>query len=88
VPFDHTSVLRFIEWRWGLQPLTVRDATANNLAEALDFGKAENKAPAYAVAPGPYGGACPSTSAPSTLVSEERDWIAVRALAQSYGWSL
>ena len=37
VPFDHTSVLRMIEWRWDLPPLTVRDATANDLAEALDF---------------------------------------------------
>ena len=34
---DHTSILRMIEWRWGLEPLTVRDATANNLADVLDF---------------------------------------------------
>ena len=33
--FDHTSVLRMIEWRWGLAPLTVRDETANNLADEL-----------------------------------------------------
>jgi phospholipase C len=30
VVFDHTSVLRLIEWRWNLAPLTVRDATANS----------------------------------------------------------
>ena len=24
--FDHTSVLKLIEWRWGLEPLTERDA--------------------------------------------------------------
>ena len=24
--YDHTSVLKFIEWRWGLAPLTARDA--------------------------------------------------------------
>jgi len=35
--YDHTSVLKMIEWRFGLQPLTVRDAAANNLAEVLDF---------------------------------------------------
>jgi phospholipase C len=35
--YDHTSVLRMIEWRFGLPPLTVRDAAANNLAEVLDF---------------------------------------------------
>jgi phospholipase C len=37
--FDHTSVLKLIEWRWGLQPLTARDASSDvgNLALALDF---------------------------------------------------
>jgi phospholipase C len=36
-PYEHTSVLKMIEWRWGLKPMTVRDASAKNLAEALDF---------------------------------------------------
>jgi len=36
-PFDHASVLKLVEWRWGLQPLAARDAAANNLAEVLDF---------------------------------------------------
>jgi phospholipase C len=37
--FDHTSVLKLIEWRWNLRPLTARDASAEigNLASALDF---------------------------------------------------
>jgi phospholipase C len=34
---DHTSILRFIEDRFGLAPLSSRDAAANNLAEAFDF---------------------------------------------------
>jgi phospholipase C len=29
--YDHTSVLKLIEWRWGLNPLTKRDAAMNNL---------------------------------------------------------
>jgi phospholipase C len=36
-PYEHCSILRMIEWRWGLAPLRLRDATANNLAVALDF---------------------------------------------------
>jgi len=36
-PFEHTSVLKMIEWRWGLKPLTARDAHARNLADYLDF---------------------------------------------------
>jgi phospholipase C len=37
-PYDHTSILKFIEWRWGLAPLTTRDALAWNLLPAFDFG--------------------------------------------------
>ena len=44
--FDHTSVLKMIEWRFGLEPLTVRDAGATNLADALDFTAYNTNAPA------------------------------------------
>jgi phospholipase C len=87
-PFDHTSVLRLIEWRWNLESLTVRDAAANNLAAALDFGKPNRTAPLYAIPPGPFGGACPNTTDTPPLPAAENEWIAVRALAQSYGWNL
>jgi phospholipase C len=57
--YDHASILRLIEWRWGLSPLTVRDAQANNLAEALDFTHPETSAPVIDVPTGPFGGRCP-----------------------------
>jgi phospholipase C len=46
--FDHTSVLKLIEWRWGLQPLTPRDASSdvNNLAYAFDFNNSQTSVPA------------------------------------------
>jgi phospholipase C len=34
---DHTSILKFIETRYGLAPLSSRDAQANDLSEAFDF---------------------------------------------------
>jgi phospholipase C len=37
--YDHTSILRMIEWNFNLPPLTLRDAAANNLAEALDLSQ-------------------------------------------------
>ena len=43
--YDHTSILRMIEWRWNLPPLSVRDARANNLAAVLDFKHRNLKAP-------------------------------------------
>src|SRR4051812_2704 len=88
-PFDHTSILKLIEWRWNLEPLTVRDATANNLALALDFGKPDRSAPIYAIDPGPYGAPCPYVpSSSSSALSETNEWVGVRALAQRYGWKL
>jgi phospholipase C len=47
--YDHASILRLIEWRFGLPPLAVRDATAANLASALDFSRRDTRAPAFSV---------------------------------------
>jgi len=60
--YDHTSVLKMIEWRWNLRPLTIRDSSANNLAEVLDFAHPNLAAPAFTVPPGPFGAACPITT--------------------------
>jgi phospholipase C len=58
--FDHTSILRMIEWRWSLPALSSRDVAANNLADVLDFVTAPNfTVPQFNVPPGPFGGACP-----------------------------
>ena len=58
--FDHTSILRLIEWRWSLPALSNRDVSANNLADALDFVTAPNlTVPQFNVPPGPFGGPCP-----------------------------
>jgi phospholipase C len=49
--FDHTSVLKLIEWRWNLRPLTARDGSVEigNLAGVLDFAKPRTAAPALPV---------------------------------------
>jgi phospholipase C len=45
--FGHTSVLKLIEWRWGLAPLTPRDASSDvqNLAYALNFSEPDTDLP-------------------------------------------
>jgi len=93
--FDHTSVLKMIEWRWNLEPLTVRDEQANNLAEVLDF-KAKNQSPTlFSVPPGPFGGACPNASVVSgagresaarNAGSEIDTWLDLRDSARLFGW--
>jgi phospholipase C len=36
-PYDTTSLLKFIEWNWGVDALNNRDAAANNITDMLDF---------------------------------------------------
>jgi phospholipase C len=55
--YDHTSILKMIEWRWNLQPLSVRDAKANNIANVLDFKHRNLTAPRI-TAPFVVGQAC------------------------------
>jgi len=87
VQFDHTSVLRMIEWRWGLDPLTVRDETANNLAEALDFTQPRTtQAPQFSVPAGPFGAPCAST--PTAAASSEPDLASLATLGAALGWPI
>ena len=79
--YDHTSILALIAWRWGLEPLTVRDASAGNLATALDFGHTDLSAPRITAPPGPFGGPCPAEGAAHGAV-----WAALRGLVPQVGW--
>ncbi|HEX2722715.1 MAG TPA: alkaline phosphatase family protein [Gemmatimonadaceae bacterium] len=56
--YDHASVLKLIETRWNLPPLTVRDAEALNLMDEINLNTPVTAAPSFDVAPGPYGSRC------------------------------
>ena len=58
--YDHTSILKMIEWRWSLPALSIRDDAANNLAEALDFTFRRHHIHDYAV-PQFTPAACPGS---------------------------
>jgi phospholipase C len=67
--YDHTSVLKLIEWRWGLHPLTQRDAShaptdPGNLATLLNFSRPITKVPKLPVLAAftPIGCAAASTT--------------------------
>jgi phospholipase C len=82
--YDHTSVLKAIEWRWGLAPLTRRDAAARNIAEVLDFRSTPRPAPRkYTVRPAPTGLPC---QVAATESSEE--WGPLKQKALADGWQL
>ncbi|MGE5133313.1 MAG: alkaline phosphatase family protein [Gemmatimonadota bacterium] len=79
--YDHTSVLKMIEWRWSLPSLTVRDAAAANLAEVLDFTSPPDlTAPRWDV---PAFTGLPCTD--QQYLSAET-WSQLAALAQAAGW--
>ncbi|HEY2814458.1 MAG TPA: alkaline phosphatase family protein [Acidimicrobiales bacterium] len=63
-PFEHTSVLNMIEWRWGLPALTARDANAKNLAETLDFSSPRTDTPDIPVTAGFASQVCSIASTP------------------------
>ena len=66
--YDHTSILKMIEWRFDLPPLTVRDSTANNLAEVLNLTAPDVTAPAFTVPAGLFGGPCaPVATSPAAV---------------------
>jgi phospholipase C len=81
--YDHTSILKMIEWRFGLAPLTVRDAAARNLAEVLDFEHRPNlKAPRYHV-PRPVTLGCVL----SDHAHAGEDWPHLARIARSRGFA-
>jgi phospholipase C len=98
--YDHTSVLNMIEWRWGLPSLSVRDASANNLALALDFSHPNLTAPSYAVAQGPFSHVCGTSQAPSLRVTsdlkrsekemddEDKEWEPLRIMGHQFGFPI
>jgi phospholipase C len=86
---DHASVLKMIEWRWGLKALTVRDYHANNLARVLDFTTTppDLNAPGYTVTPfARRDGRCASQDAEPGV--EARAWAGLKKIARQHGWDV
>jgi phospholipase C len=96
--YDHTSILKMVEARWGLAPLGARDAAANNLADVLDFTQTPRTAPQYPAPPIVAGAACPATVvsttsirtfAPSRVAAAPREyWRELKQVAVAHGWAL
>jgi hypothetical protein len=73
----------------GLTPLTVRDATANNLAEALALDRRRLGLPQFDVPDGPFGGPCATTTALTAgggEPSHDQMWRELRAKGTALGF--
>lgn len=89
--FDHTSVLKLIEWRWGLAPLTPRDTSNDvvNLAYTMNFDQPDSTVPQLPAPSAPligapcvqtlFGGILSANGSSSTAVWNELGKIAARA---------
>lgn len=90
--FDHTSILKLIEWRWNLPPLTARDASTQigNLAMAMNFAAPDANLPTVPLPNPVFAAPCFENilgslglaKAPARPVRRQNSW---QTLAQSAG---
>jgi phospholipase C len=81
---EHTSILKFVEWRFGLRHLSARDANARNLAYSLDFAHPNFSVPDLPVVTDPGAHVC---SAPAVgMATEESFWDPLAHYVKHSAW--
>lgn len=77
-PLDHTSILKTVQQRWGLQPLTARDKAAPGFGDVLTLAAARTDDVLAGVTVPVSGAQTPSAAAPSHLQEVQADLISRR----------
>jgi phospholipase C len=75
VPFDHTSILKAVEERWNLPPLTQRDAVAPSIADVLSLTVPRTDDVLAQVTVPTATGTAPSAGLPSHLQEVQAELI-------------
>ena len=78
VPLDHTSILKTVQQRWGLQPLTARDKAAPGFGDVLTLSAPRTDDALAGVTVPVSGTATPSAALPSHLQEVQADLISRR----------
>ncbi len=99
--FDHTSILKLIEWRFGLDPLTARDASRDveNLARVLKFKHPDATVPTLPAPDPPPPTPCLSTTTAASRATgahrssdgptdSRNPWPGLRDSGLLEGWEL
>jgi phospholipase C len=88
--YDHTSVLKLIEWRYNLPPLTARDASNEvaNLANALNFTNPDDSVPALPVVAAPIPTPCGLFELGSEIDNESYDFYKLLLSDLTSSWRL
>jgi phospholipase C len=86
--YDHTSVLKFIEWRYSLPPLTKRDASneIGNLARALDFNNPDTSVPSLPAAKKVHAQGCGASVIVDGHEGGNADMLALLHSERMKGW--
>jgi phospholipase C len=72
-PFDHTSLIRTLCSRWGLEPLTGRDRAAPDIGGVLMLADAEARTETPAMSPRPYTPTSPGEAHEGLLSGMQRE---------------
>jgi phospholipase C len=95
--FDHTSILKLIEWRWSLNPLTARDASnqIGNVATALNFSSPNTELPSLPLPAKPspvpcwqtlFSGELSETTRQQGRTEPANEWSALAGSKLVEGW--
>lgn len=83
--YDHASMVKMVEWRFGLKPLTKRDRGARNLAESFDFSQARSAPRLPIVAdPGPH--VCQAPIGTNPMLLADPFWRQIAGSPLLRGW--
>ena len=88
--YDHTSVLKLIEWRYNLPPLTKRDASNEiaNLAGALNFASPDYTVPSLPLVTPPIPTPCGLFELGSEADNESYDFYKLLISDLTSNWKL
>jgi phospholipase C len=87
---DHTSVLKLIEWRYNLPPLTARDASndVGNLVDVLDFSSPDYSVPELATVTPPIPTPCGLFELGGEVGNESYDFFKLLISDLTSNWKL
>ena len=88
--YDHASVLKLIEWRYNLPPLTARDASNEiaNLVHALNFKSPNYSVPPLPMVTAPIPTPCGLFELGSEVDNESYDFNVLKNSDLTTGWTL
>ena len=81
--FEHSAILKLVEWRYGLTSLTPRDAASANIASVLDFSAPNKRPPTIAVPPDPGPHVCGTEALTGGgMATDESFWLELASAPQ------